>query len=866
LTTAKEIFLDALELPEAERAAFLEQRCGADQELRRDVERLLGASDESSQIFGTRALGGAPQGVAAGVRVGSYALVEEIGEGGFATVWRAQQTEPVTRSVAVKILKAGMDSREVVSRFEAEHQALALMDHPGIAKVFDGGVADFGRSWFAMELVDGEPITEYCNRHGLNRRQRLTLFLRVCRAVQHAHQKGVIHRDIKPSNVLVGEIDGQAVPKVIDFGIAKAIDRQLSENSVLTLEGQVVGTPAYMSPEQVGDSNDIDTRSDVYALGALLYELLSGSRPFEDETLAQAGLVEVLRIIRDVDPPRPSSRTSTVTNVAARELKGDLDWIIMRCLEKDRDRRYDSAGVLANDVERHLAGEPVLAGPPDLGYRVRKFVTRHRISIGFAVVLVILLVGGIVVSLSQLLRAHRAEAELREQVQRTETELAKFAEISRFFEAIITGVDPAFAQGKDTELLRRILDDASARADEELGSQPEVEATVRHAIGGAYHSLALLGPSEKQFLRTIALRREVLAEDDPDRYMPLIDLGVVYMLDQRFDEAEPFLIEGLTQLRKLCGPNDRRTLRAMGAVGILYRGQKRFAEAEKILRDAEARWISEVGQDDSSTITVINNLASALSEGGKLEEAAERYRLALELQLRVHGELHPSALMALNNLGSALHELNRIPEAIPCLEDALNLKRDVFPDGHQSLYVSFNNLAQIHEEVGAFERARPYYEEALEMMERTDTSHGARAVQLRGNYGLYLDKIGEPGAAVDVLRRCLELASESFGPDGALTVTFESMLGWQLVKVGQTIEAEELLRSSVDKYTSDPHSVPATAGVFRIRLGVALRDLAYSSEAIAVLQPGLAQVRAAGIGEWIRIGENTLRSLDVEVK
>jgi serine/threonine protein kinase len=327
-----------------------------------------------------------------GTAIGPYKLIQAIGEGGMGTVWMAQQTAPVKRLVALKVIKPGMDSRQVLARFEAERQAVALMDHPNIARVLDAGATAAGRPYFVMELVKGVPITRYCDDHRLTPRQRLELFVPVCQAVQHAHQKGVIHRDLKPSNVLVAQYDGRPVPKIIDFGIAKATGQQLTEHTLVTGFGAVVGTLEYMSPEQAElNQLDIDTRSDIYSLGVLLYELLTGSTPLEKKRLKEAALLEVLRVIREEEPPRPSARLSTTDElpaVAANRgmepkrlsgmVRGELDWIVMKCLEKDRSRRYETANGLAADVQRYLADEPVLACPPSAGYRLHKFARRHK--------------------------------------------------------------------------------------------------------------------------------------------------------------------------------------------------------------------------------------------------------------------------------------------------------------------------------------------------------------------------------------------------------------------------------------------------------------------------------------------------------
>src|SRR5947209_18597922 len=388
------IFAAALQKPPgAERRAYLDAACGADTALRARVERLLAADDRTAGIL-ERSPQVEPTSLpTAGQTVADrYKLLERIGEGGMGAVWRAQQTEPVKRFVAVKLIRDGMDSNQVLARFEAERQALALMDHPNIAKVLDGGVTADGRPFFVMELVKGVPITEFCDARRLTPWERLELFVPVCQAVQHAHQKGVIHRDLKPSNVLVALYDDKPVPKVIDFGVAKATGGTLTERTIDTGFGGVVGTPEYMSPEQATFNNlDVDTRSDVYALGVLLYELLAGSPPFSRKELEKKGLLEMLRVVREEEPPRPSTRLSTaeaLPTLSANRgteptkltglLRSELDWVVMRALEKDRTRRYQTAHGFGADVQRYLAGEPVQAHPPSAGYWVRKFVRRNR--------------------------------------------------------------------------------------------------------------------------------------------------------------------------------------------------------------------------------------------------------------------------------------------------------------------------------------------------------------------------------------------------------------------------------------------------------------------------------------------------------
>src|SRR5256712_1145237 len=442
------LFALALEKPVAERAAFLQAVCGSDGVLRQRLESLLAAHDQPGELLATPTPGlkatikldldDAPD-EAVGQTLGRYKLLERVGEGGCGVVYVAEQTEPVRRRVALKVIKLGMDTKQVVARFEAERQALAMMDHPNIAKVLDAGTTDVGRPYFVMELVRGIRITDYCDQNNLATKERLDLFIKVCQAIQHAHQKGIIHRDIKPSNILVTLHDGVPVPKVIDFGIAKATEGRLTDNTVYTQLHQFIGTPAYMSPEQAEMSGlDIDTRSDIYSLGVLLYELLAGSTPFDAKELMSQGIDAMRKTIREKEPLRPSTKLATLkgeelTTTAKRRstdtsklihlLKGDLDWIVMKWLEKDRARRYETANGLATDLKRHLNNELVVARPPSATYRLQKAFRRNKLVFTAATTVAAALVFGIFVSVWQAVRATRAERE--------QTQLREVAEKAR---------------------------------------------------------------------------------------------------------------------------------------------------------------------------------------------------------------------------------------------------------------------------------------------------------------------------------------------------------------------------------------------------------------------------------------------------
>ncbi len=454
-------------------------------------------------------------------QIGPYKLLRCIGVGGMGEVFEAEKTEPIRRRVALKVIKRGMDTHAVVARFDAERQALAMMDHPCIAKVFDAGSTERGRPFFAMEYVEGEPISTYCDRHRLSIDARLELFLRVCEGVQHAHQKAVIHRDLKPTNILVTEIDGIPLPKIIDFGVAKATSERLTDMTMVTELGQMVGTPEYMSPEQASfTDDDIDTRTDVYALGVVLYELLAGALPFESRELRKAGFDAVRKIICEQDPVRPSTRFSSLgelgTGVAKahgcapkrlrNEIQGDLDWITMKALEKDRDRRYETANGLAADIRRHLRFEPVSAGPPSLSYKVSKFVRRHRAGVAIAAVTVVALAAFAVTA------TYQANVIAQER-DRAEAEGAKAEAMNEFLSEMLSSADP-WTGGEYDATVVQALDAAVLQIDDAFEGQAETEASMRAALGKAYLGLGKLEPAAAQINRAIQMYLEQDNHDD----------------------------------------------------------------------------------------------------------------------------------------------------------------------------------------------------------------------------------------------------------------------------------------------------------------------------------------------------------------
>jgi serine/threonine protein kinase/Tfp pilus assembly protein PilF len=579
---ARSIFLAALDRPPDEWPAILSQTGDGDDSVRARVDELFRAHHAMGRIAGGAA--DAPQSP-----IGPYRLLDQIGEGGFGVVYLAEQERPVRRRVALKIIKPGMDTREVISRFAAERQALALMDHPHIAKVFDAGATAAGRPYFVMELVQGVPITDYCDQCNLSTRERLELFIAVCQAVQHAHQKGVIHRDLKPTNILVAMQEGKATPKIIDFGVAKAIgDVPLTERTLTTAFAQMVGTPMYMSPEQAELSPlGVDTRSDIYSLGVLLYELLTGATPFDEDRLHEASYDELRRIIREEEPPRPSVRISTLaadlaTTIAerrrtdARRLRqtigGELDWIVMKCLEKDRNRRYESAGSLAKDIERYLNDEPVQACPPSTNYRFRKFARRNKFLLGAGGAIAAALLVGLGLSLWMYLRAT--------------TESARAQAVAGLLQEAMGSADAGQVKGADYTVREQLADFSTALGDQ-LADQPLVEAEVRETIGRAYRSLRLPDRAQPHFEKAIELRRQHDGPRSEQLAALLVDYGWNLHDQERNVEADTQLQEALAIYRQR-GVTGEPFIHALHILQHVLISLGRDADAERVTQQALA--------------------------------------------------------------------------------------------------------------------------------------------------------------------------------------------------------------------------------------------------------------------------------------
>jgi serine/threonine protein kinase len=610
-------------------------------------------------------------------------------------VYVAEQTEPVRRKVALKIVRAGMATKDVIARFEAERQAVAMMDHPHIARVFDGGATEAGQPYFVMELVQGPPITEYCDARRLSTRQRLALFVKVCRAVQHAHQKGIIHRDLKPSNVLVPEIEGAAVPKVIDFGVAKAIDQKLTKDTVYTHFSRMVGTPLYMSPEQAGlGVVDIDTRSDVYSLGVLLYELLTGHMPFSSERLKAAGFDEMQRIIREEEPRRPSALVSTLDAAArstvadhrgsephklSHSLSGELDWIVMKCLEKDRNRRYETASSLARDIERYLQDEPVQACPPSAAYRLKKFFRRNKIAAAFVALLLFSVVG-----LSVSTFAFKRERDAKT------TALVRAQVVSDLLQEMLSSVDTDGTKGRDYTV-RQLLDDSSVMLGSQLAGLPDAEADIRATIGRAYRSLGISEQAQPHLERALHLARKVHGPGDEKFATILVDYAWNLEHQDRHDEAEPCLRKALNIYRKR-GISGAELFRALRVLQDLLISARRYDEAELVTRDAMA--IANGGQEFADFASILHQYADMqikLGEFAKAEEIAQR---ALQMHRRIHGDNRDTAY-ALSKLALALESQNKLEQAEITLSESLTILRRFFDEDSPNIRNMIERLKRI---------------------------------------------------------------------------------------------------------------------------------------------------------------------------
>ena len=849
---AAEIYLKALRVSADQRAALLEQECADDAALRALVNDLLAAADEETafrtladglgtpvevfraelqdrtRTFGTTGLfSGAGREEAAGMTIGRYTLVEQIGEGGFGAVFLAEQREPVRRKVALKIIKLGMDTRQVIARFEQERQALALMDHPNIAKVLDAGATDTGRPYFVMELCPGFSITDYCDRESLSIADRLHLFVQVCQAVQHAHQRGLIHRDIKPSNILVSTQDGRPRAKVIDFGIAKATAAKLTEKTVFTEHRQFIGTPQYMSPEQAAGSLDIDTRTDVYSLGVLLYELLIGCTPFDGRTLRSAAYDEIQRVIREVEPPRLSTRLSanreTLASVAATRqtnpqrlgsvVRGELEWIVMKALEKDRQRRYESPSSLATDIEHYLTGQPVAAAPPSRLYRLRKLVRRHRVTVTAAALIMaaILLGSGLAVAGFVQARQQRdlalaaerravAEKERATEAERTAKREAENAtQITNFLAEMLKGVEPGVARGQDTTLMREVLDKTADAVERELGNQPAVASRVLRIISSVYNALAVYDRSEETARRSVAL-----AEKAPEVELGVaraqFDLAKLLESTGRYNEARELFQQVYDAHAAADQADSADALAALSAVGGVYYRLNDYDKAEPIFRDVLERRRRLYGLRDHKQVAESLSRLGLIyaARPGDEKNAVKFTREAIAMSRRIFGDVHPDVAVGLNNLASTLSRMGRFDEALAAANESLAQHIKLFGDDHPYTAQSYATVALIYFMMDRLDEALDCREKALAIcLEKLGPDHRT-TLNMRWALSEVLMKRGDWAAAEEQHRVMLDFARRKYPAGDNRTLSMLALIAEDVRQQGRLEEAIKLHREALE--------------------------------------------------------------------
>lgn len=924
MQSADDIFLAARDIPEpSRRAHYVARACGSDASLRSQVEGLLRDADPADAFF-ARSGNGLAHTTASltekpGDLIGRYKLIKKIGEGGCGVVYEAEQLQPLKRLVALKVIKPGMDTREVLARFDAERQALSLMDHPSIAKVFDAGATETGRPYFVMELVRGVKLTDYCDDQSncLSIEQRLRLFIEVCHAVQHAHQKGILHRDLKPSNILVTECDGKAVPKIIDFGIAKAITKQRpTDQTDFTAFEQFLGTPGYMSPEQAAAGRvDIDTRSDVYSLGVLLYELLTGRAPFDTAALYRSGVEEIRRIIREDEPLSPSAcltklTREELTSVAQRRaanaaklpslVRGDLDWIVMKCLEKDRGRRYETANDLAGDLQRFLKDEPVSATPPSRLYRSHKFCRRHRRALSTAVTLIGLLLVGAAATTWQAVRATRAETN-------AVAEAATSRQIAHFLQDTFKAVGPSVARGRDTAMLKELMDRAAERIGRELKGQPVGEAEMRATIGGVYLELGDYAKAEAMYREALnlakrvygqehpevataldnvsmvlyrqgkvagaeALEREVLAmrtrilgNDDPHVAMSLINLAAYLQAEGKLPEAETVNRQALAASRKAFGSDDENSVAALNNLGCVLCLEGKLPEAEGIAREVLTKERKRLGNDHPDVATLVNNLAKILADEGKTREAESTFREALALRTKVLGNDHPDVAQTLDSLAGVLQDQSRLAEAETLYRQALAIRKKVLGDEHPDVANSLNNLADLLDDEGKTAEAEALQREALAMQRKLLGNESPDVARSLHNLARLTRNEGKPAEAEPMLREALATQRKLFGNDHPDVAESLEQLGQVVSDEGRLDEGEKLLRESVSIREKSQPNGWRTFGARSVLGGILLAQKKYTEaeplliSAYAGLHDRQARIPAANKSRLERTVERLIR-------
>ncbi len=805
----KELLHQAMQLAPEERGQFLDQACSSDYALRAEVESLLSAGEEVRSSFMQSAPANDPINFMAlepgQVFAERFQLVRKLGEGGMGQVWLAEQTSPVRRQVALKLIKAGMYDEAVVQRFQAERQSLAIMDHPAIAKVLDAGTTPQGQPYFVMEYVPGLPITEYCDGKKLKIRERLELFIQACEGVQHAHQKAIIHRDLKPANILVVEVDGKPVPRIIDFGLAKATSSPMAGESLFTQLGHFVGTPGYMSPEQADlRVPDIDTRTDVYSLGVVLYVLLAGLQPFETQRRQKQPLDEWLRKLREEEPPSPSAKVSTdrsgsTTTAEARGteprhlvnlLRGDLDWITMKALEKDRARRYGAPSELAADVRRYLNHEPVVARPASAGYRARKYARRHRVALSAVAGLVLLLAA---FSLIQALQLRRITRER----DRANHERDRATRITDFMTGMFKVSDPSEARGNSVTA-REILDKASNEMETGLAKYPEVQSQMMQVMASTYTNLGLYSRAHDLAKRALDARLSRLGPDDAKTLESMTQFGWILDREGHYPEAEKLERQALAGDLRTLGPEDPHTLETLDDLAFVLEGLGHPEELENLERQVIEVSSRTLGPESAQTLQSMNRLGIALIDQDRYADAEQEYRQLLEVTRRVLGPEHPRSLSAMNNLALALESQGRFAEADPLCRQVLAANGRIFGPEHRNTVSSMQTLVKVLTGEGRLAEAEKLSRDALAIQARNLGPEHPHTLLSKCVVADLLFQEGHLHEAEQLQREALAAQIHLLGPNHSDTLVTQTSLAGTLVAEGHYTEAEKIARNTYE--------------------------------------------------------------------
>ncbi len=818
LNRIKRLFTEALAMPPAEREAWLRAECAGSATLCDKVMRMLKTHDDDTGFLEIPPISlnesmapteEAPE------SIGAYRILHQIGEGGMGVVYLAEQSQPIRRRVALKLIKLGMDTKSVVARFNAERQTLALLDHRNVARVLEAGATDTGRPYFVMEYVAGEPITRFCDAHNLTLDERLALFVDVCHALQHAHQKGIIHRDIKPSNVLVAREDGVPVPKVIDFGVAKATDQRLTEHTLFTEHGLMIGTPSYMSPEQAELSAiGVDARTDVYSLGVLLYEMIVGVLPFEPETLRRAGYAEIQRIIRDVEPSKPSTRFKSLgadtgaiceqrridRHAMHRLLSGDLDWITMKAIDKDPARRYPSASELAADIQRHLRDEPVTASPPSNTYKMRKFVRRHRGAVAAgALVLLALITGVIGVSIGWS-RARLAEHEAAAQAVEASRQAEIATAVNDFLNNdLLAAVKPSVEKGRGRDVLMRDVLYAAAEHIETAGApggrfadKPMIEAAIRETLGVTLLYLGDYDAAEPHLTRARDLTTRFKGEESLEAIRAIDNLSNLYQNAGRESEAESLQRQALDAATKVLGPDHPQTLVAKNNLATIYHLRGRYAESASLFSELLTARRRILGETSRDTINAASNLAIACARDNKLDQAESLLREWLPIARKALPDGDPSIAYFLKNLGETLARKGQVPEARSLMTEALEIRKRVVGAEHPDTLTSMHDLAILSSVEGRHADAARLFEQVANLRRKVLGEAHSETISAMSNLANTYISLNRGDDAERLLKENLDIAERQYGSDHIITMRVMYLLGWLYLQQDRLDESEDI--------------------------------------------------------------------------